>query len=181
MRIETIRATADWLKDETNGVNALLPGVPRDSTDELPPLLATGPDELACVYDATRHLWVRKRTDPPNLPCLYVMSEQGFEVHGEEMTGDHFDTKTPCIITIRYLASKNDEEQATQDGEYTLRAVKQSLRRFMLQDFDTNRTRNGVGIMSLLRVMYYPITASVGESMVAGAVAAYFDLRDTNP
>lgn len=182
MRLETVRAVTDWLKDPVNGVNALLPGIPRDAGDDLPPLLAEADDELAAVYDVTRHEWVRKRQNPPAQPCLYVTTERSFDLHGEEMVGTYVDTSTPCVVIIRYLAAKSNTEVGTTDGEYTIRAIRQSIRRLMRQDNDAPaRTRNGICILDWVRCTYYPVTETIGEHQVSGAVALHFTVRDTNP
>lgn len=181
MRLEAVRIVADWLKDPTNGVNALLPGVLRDIGDDLPPLLAEGPDDLAAVYDVTRHEWVRKRQDPPARPCLYITTEGSFDLHGEEMVGTYVDTKTSVIVIVRYLAARSNTEKGTTDGEYTIRAIRQSIKRLMQQGNDPARTRNGIAVFNWARCTYYPVTETIGEHMVSGAVALHFDVRDANP
>lgn len=184
MRLEVVRMVADWLRDPTNGVNAQIPNVPLDEGDEMPPLIPvveSEDGEAPAIYDATRHEWVARRQDPPNLPCLYITTEGPVDLNGEEMTGTYNDTETGMVVAVRYLVAEADLQKGIAAGEYTLRAVKRAMKVFMAQEHDADRTRNFICIYALDRVSYHPVVEGVGQSRVAGALTLEFNVRDAAP
>lgn len=185
MRLEVVRMVTDWLRrTDGNGVNDMIPLVPRDEGDDQPlelPVVESEDGEAPAVYDVTRHEWVARRLDPPNLPCLYVTTEGSIDVHGEEMTGNYRDTETPLIVAVRYLATASDLQRGITAGEYVLRAVRMSMNRLMQQEQDGARTRNNVVMTAFDRGTYHPIVEAIGEARVAGALTMEFDVRDAAP
>lgn len=175
MRLETVRIIAEWLQDATNGVNTKLASVPRDEGDPVPP-------SIEAIYDVTRHDWVVLRDDPPKVPCLYVMSEGGVLMTGEEMTGTFRETQEPFAITVRYVRQGGVSlAAATRDGDYTLRAVMRSVFELMKGTNVARRTRNSVCITTLDRATYVPIIEDVGNQQVTGAAVLEFTIRDAAP
>lgn len=184
MRLEVVRMVADWLRDPTNGVNAQIPGVPRDEGDEQPPempVVESEDGESPAIYDATRHEWVARRQDPPNLPCLYITTEGPVDLHGEELTNNYRDTESPMVVAVRYLVAETDLHKGIAAGEYTLRAALRSIKALMAQENDSARTRNLVCVYALDRASYHPVTEAVGNSRVAGALTLEFSVRDAAP
>lgn len=174
MRLEVVRIVAEALRHATRGVNSKLPDVPRDAGDDLP-------SNIAAVYDVTKDAHVVNRQEPPQIPCLYVMSEGAVIIDGEQMIGTYRDTTEPVAVVVRYLASKHDLARALQDGDYTLRAVARSIHDLMEQANDADRTRNFVIVWHLVRMTYVPVQETVGEAAVAGALVLEFDVRDGAP
>lgn len=175
MRLETVRIVADWLTHATLGVNAQLPNVPRDEGDPEPP-------ELEAIYDVTRHNHVVLRDDPPRQPCLYLTTERGIVLAGEEMSGTHRETVEPFAVVVRYLRVGGvDLAQAVQDGDYTLRAMMRSVMALMENANADSRIRNSVCLVELERATYVPIIEDVGNTQVTGATVLDFKIRDAAP
>jgi len=105
MRLELVRMIVAALVHPTRGVNAKLPGVPRDEGDVLPAA-------IVAVYDITRDDHVVNRSEPPKIPCLYVIDEGPVAVDGEQMTGTYRDTAETVAVTIRYVAGGHDLAKA---------------------------------------------------------------------
>lgn len=174
MRLELVRMIVAALVHPTRGVNAKLPGVPRDEGDDLPAA-------IVAVYDITRDDHVVNRSEPPKIPCLYVIDEGPVAVDGEQMTGTYRDTAETVAVTIRYVAGGHDLAKAMNAGDYTLRAAQRSVMELMEQANEADQVRNYVELRFLRKVTYVPARETVGEAAVAGALILEFDLRDLAP
>lgn len=191
MRLEIVRAVADWLIDKGGagfGVNAYIPTVPIDTGDNRPDTIAgfsssDFPNTTIGVFDP-RHPWVAEGKEPPVYPALYVMAQGRLLLEGAPNPSGQIRRTlgSGAEITIRYVTQNTDKAAAMQAGEYTLRAVVRSLRQLDSNDNQAARTRNGIYMeLSMDPIEYWPVQGSVGNARVAGAILVRYLARDGMP
>lgn len=175
MEIEVIRMVADALADATIGVNAKLPGVPRDGGDAVPPNVV--------IADATRDNWVARRAVALGdlnivLPAIAVSIFRPAEVDGEIETTDRqgvFD------VLLEYIVRKSNTKLATQHGAYTMRTVLCVLDWFNKNENAALRTRNNVALTVCTRRFIQPLWAEREDAVVTAAIVATYQVRDLTP
>jgi hypothetical protein len=175
METEVIRMVADALAHATIGVNAKLPGVPRDAGDPQPPLVT--------IADATRARWVARRAVVSGtravLPALAVSIYRPAEVDGEIETTDRDGT---FDVMVEHIVENADSELATQHGGYVMRAVLCTLDWFHKNENVDMRTRNGVVLSVCTRRFIQPVWAPWESGpVVTTALIATYQVRDLTP
>jgi hypothetical protein len=115
--VDVLRQVADWLGDETTGVNALLAAVPQDEGASAPPEVV--------IKDETRAAWVARRVIPREkvtaAPLLLVLlGEEGVQVPLSSRAA--FPPGT-VPVEIWYVARKTATEELVADAFQTLRAA----------------------------------------------------------
>lgn len=184
MRLELLRISADWMKHATLGVNAKIPGVPRDAGDAEPPAIAAwtpdGGAATIAVFNQADHDWVFEKKAPPAVPALYIACEMPLEVIGEVFSTQRRTIRDVTIL-ILYITEKSDKAIALRDGEYTLRAAVRSWRELMRNDNAAARTRNNICIEITSTVQYVPVTEAVGSHRLAGALVLSVRAIDAAP
>lgn len=174
MRLEVVRIVADWLADGTNGVNALLPGIPLDGGDSTPPVIASIVDETRSGVAARRHF----PEDHPT-PALFVFTGRDARLMGEVHT--HL-RDAEISVTIGYVQKAATTENGLRDAFYTMRAVERSLKKLQEQANEASRTRNNIAIIAAREFVYPNVFAEVGGLvMTAGVEAVYELVRDYAP
>jgi len=167
---------ADWLADGTNGVNALLAGVPRDVGDSVPTSLADVMDETRDDITALRRI-----PDEQNVPIVFVFMPSDADFRAVNQGKQDADT---FPVWIAYLDRDTGAAAAVRDASYVLRAVRKSLNRFHAGDATAiaarNRNsievRNGNVRMSLIR----PNLQLEATSIVL-ALQVLYAVRDNAP
>jgi hypothetical protein len=175
MELEVIRMVTAGLSHGVFGVNAKLPGVPRDAGDLQPPNVT--------IYNSTNHGWVtrreiNRRSTGASFPALAVSIYRPAPIDGEIMTiyrDGEFD------VLLEYLAADDDSETAGQDGLYTMRATLRTLAEFHRSANAALRARNGVELRFCKRIGQAPIFAVRGDVVVTAALLVTYAVRDTQP
>lgn len=186
-RLEVERMIADWLGTD---VNTRIAAVPVDAGDTAPPAIAayvasgTGddvatPSNLA-IFDSTRH-GVVPAAAPPTFPALYVMCLGPINMMGEATpAGQIRYAESPVRLVIWYMTQDTDVAKARRNGCYTMRAVARSLRQ--LSKTQLPKIRNGINVIAFLNPMtFHPVTSTIGQGRIAGALALNLDVRDQSP
>lgn len=180
MRGETIRMIADELADATYGVNAVLPDVPRDTTDPQPP-------DIKAVYDASRHGWVRRGEIPDEMrapvkcPFLVVTlpGEIDYGAQGRPTNAGGNAILAELSATIQYVTFESDTEDASLAGQITLRAARGVIQRLARPERATARRRNQVQLEKLEKVFGLDDVAPIEDKMViAGLVVTTWSVRE---
>jgi len=174
MRLEVVRLVTDALNDPTTGVNAQLPGVPRDADDAMPPNVN--------IYDETNDDFVIERLPPPKLPAIYVMLDGTITTTGQYLAGTYRETTRSVFVTLRYIVSNQDHVRGAADADYTMRAAVRAIAAMFYAGGQKTPVRNSIAILTLTSMSYIPARESVGDATVAGALVIEFNrVRDTAP
>lgn len=175
MELEVIRMVRSALEDDTIGVNAKLPGVPRDDGDEEPP-----PFTFA---DSTRDGWVARRVvargTAAELPAIAVSILQPSSIIGQMKTvfiDGSYD------VLIEHVAREAESDLALRNGLYGMRAVLRTLAEFNKPERVAMRQRNGIYLRVCTKMSQAPVFTALGElAVVTAALVASYDVRDTQP
>ena len=168
--MDLVRIVSDWLENGTNGVNALLPSVPRDGGDPQP--------ANVLVYDETRDNRPARGRLPDadtDLPALVVGMRT--LTQGREIVTD--DGYLDAELVIQYAAKNVDAYKAKRDGYTVLRAASWSLRRLRRSDLTVaGRTRNQVTLITVEPVRFEPWFERVDDTLIVGTLAVPVTARD---
>jgi hypothetical protein len=174
MELEIVRSVADALAHPVIGVNAKLPGVPRDVTDAVPPDVS--------IADSTRNGWVARRTvqrgTAAELPALAVSIARPAKLDGNIKTtfrAGEFD------VLVEYVARKALSELALQQGLYTLRAALRTFGEFHRNENVAMRQRNGVHLIVCTSILQAPTWAEWDDAVVTAALVCTYTARDIQP
>lgn len=172
MLLECNRILADWLAHGTFGVNAKIPGVPRDGADTVPPNVT--------VVDETRNDSVAMGRLPSTLPCVAVSVQ---EIEHSDPVQPHVTNEVAAKVTvlIRYGQRIVDEDKGLTDASYTLRAVLRSLRELHTNEQAAARARGSVHLISCDDLRQVPLTQEVDDAWVTGAIRATYTMYDIAP
>jgi hypothetical protein len=174
MILETVDINATWLRDVTNGVNALLAGVPRLGTDPAPTAVTAILDERT-NGSAARGQLPADLADPVIL--VGVHSDAQYVVPLDQAVRDG----NPVEVSIEYARRNAQSEAALRDGMYTMVAVLQSLRRLWTVGQAADRKRGTVSLTYLVSLRQHNPWAPIGDVMVTHACIAGYRVRDTSP
>ncbi len=174
MILETVRIIADWLTDETHGVNAVRLTVPKD----------TGVSDFPAVtvLDSTRNGAVA-RGGVPNLsanqfPALLVTPADQ-SIDSQSPAAGLLPSDSSVTVLIRYVTSTLDTAKAERDASQTLRAVSRSLRLlFTTANSETARTRASVQIVEPRDQRLTTLYESNDDTVVTGGVLVTYRARD---
>lgn len=178
MNLNLPRMLADWCSGATHGVNALLPTVPRDTDDPVPPALGLITAEADNGTAARSQL-------PSTRPCLVVSCDHTLDLDGQVqvVTADG-----KVKMRFRFGVDQADSAAAVVQLGLYLRALTWSIRRFCDERFnsgnDPSRTRNAIYVESLLPEMASQIIWAADQQdtpLVTGHLIATFQARDLTP
>lgn len=171
---EPLRIVADWLAIAVNGVNALLPEVPRDVGDAQPGNVT--------VVDESRCSWLARRLVPKgvcdNGPVLGVSVLDEATVQHNPQLGIQNWVDGNLPIVIRYFGVNLDSAKGYQDAGYTLRAAKSSLLLLARHENLASRERNKVRIERLEDFRIVPMREHHQDTWVWGGIAVSAALQE---
>ncbi len=180
MHVEITRLITRWMEDPTYGVNALLPGITRltgvgDATDSEPPPVTIYNDVDLKSGSIASTLGI----DPPKKPALVIVADSVPET--QDMQGRSAAHEFKADVGFGYYGDvKHSREKAIIAGDYTLRAVKKSLRRFNEAPQPT-RQLNGIMIARVVSVETERVAGAVGASVLMGMLFARMTVLDKAP
>lgn len=177
MYLEAVEMIADWVKDPSNGVNAMLAGL----TDKLAPG-DVPPPQVKTIQDESRNVEVIKRMEPQNVPALYIMLEEPILVDAIDPTGVQQRIRE-LPISMRYITREAEPVKVRRHTMYTLRALLMSMNNLNLPDYESNRLRRSVCLEAIVSTAVLgDIIEKVGDvSSVTGAVIITWSAVDTAP
>jgi hypothetical protein len=170
--VEWTKIVADWLADATNGVNALLAGVPRYTGHTLPPNVT--------IYNEIEHGFVARgfisEDSPMASAALLVYELDGADVDVIAAT-EQTDATVTVVVGVPIRLS--DTADAIRRAKYTLRAVDRSLIR--LNDSMPYGLVHGVELIEPVRRRWLaPFKPHEGALFQLG-LASTFTFRDNQP
>jgi hypothetical protein len=177
MQLEVIRCVADYLADATNGVNALIPGVTRDSGDPQPALVSG-------ILDETRgsggEIAAFKRI-PADVIGPFVLVWMGAEsdVQAVNQSKQYVDS---FPVEIAYVDRDINANVAVRDGAYVMRAVRKSLNRFHQNASLANRTRNNIEVRNgNIRMRVVRPELQIESAILIGGIRCIYAVSDMDP
>lgn len=178
MHVELTRMITAWLGHADYGVNTLVKTVPRNKIgsgkDPLPPKVEIYNDVDWDVVADTRTL-----ITPPTTPSLVVVSDM--LVREDEPQPQKSGREVPnCQVGIGYYAEPGYREAAIIAGDYTLRAVFLSLRRYHGEQANGYRELNGIRAARITRLEMERVVPNV-QSTLLGLVFAQVLVLDKLP
>lgn len=178
MNLEPLRMVTDWLNNVTNGVNALLPGVPRDGGDALPPT-------VQLIVDETRNGQVaRDRLPTPATPGpVITLACIEDSVWGTALETTYRECDD-LPMELRYAdLDKVVSEVGTRNAYYTIRAVMRSLKLLMSDPTGTAaRTRDSISLVNITdRVVFRPAMKQIEDKIVVASIRLSFGVQDNAP
>ena len=172
MEVEAIRLIADQLADPTNGVNALLAGVPRYAGHTLPPNVT--------IYNEIERAELARRAVAKDAaltyPALFVYEHGDASIEGHVQTDEQ---DCSIDVAICYAVKKSDTAKGSQDARYTMRAVRRSLVR--LNDASEKDTGTSCWFIDIERLRRLTLHADMEDAIVTLTLVATINLRDDAP
>ena len=163
MHVEVTRMITAWLEHDQYGVNTLLPKVPRlkldGDEDPEPPAVTIFNDVDFTVIDSAGGI-----IKPPTTPSLVVISD-GVARDDEIAQSQKKGHEILWDVGVGYYADGYREEGIVA-GNYTLRAVMQSLVRFHGMRADGFREVNGVRAARITRLEMERVAPGVASTLV---------------
>lgn len=163
MILETIRALADHLDDDTVGVGAKLATTPRDGSDPLP--------ATPTILDETRSFAVALGRPPASLPALtlHLDSVIDLDPRSAQQTRDG-----QVAVLCRYVCREADVANGTRDAYYVMRALERSL-----DVLPFPIARNGIECYSVTERQYGGAMQQVGDAWVILSLRVVVQVRET--
>lgn len=188
MHVEATRLITAWLNHPQHGVNALLPGVPKEyvggeeeDDDPKPVDIYNDVDFDDAVDESVLGI------NPPTLPALVVVfdvSPKGIDVDEVEKTS-HIYTMVGAVAY--YSEDGINRMQARREGGYTLRAVGRSLKRYNLGRYSQPRTGtsyrvlNDIKLVRITNLTFQRPAGAVPVSQMQGVVFLDVTVQDQAP
>jgi hypothetical protein len=184
MHVEVTRILTEWLRDEDWGVNAMLAALPHQKYDEdgeaetedLPPAVDIYNDVDS---DAAQGVL---GVDPPTVPSIVVVADSAPEITDirQSVKPGH---AYQAIVGVGYYAEKDFRASAIIAGNYTLRAVKQSLKLYnQPQTHPFSRELNQIHVVRIDSVTMQRVAGgTVGNSALLGFLLADVTVLDKAP
>jgi len=184
--LEATVIISNWLKDPTHGVNALLSTMPRN---KIGAGTYTKPKPVS-IYDDCTDDCVAMELEPDDVPAIVVFCDSDIrflmDMHDpkEQKKGQKAEGLT---MVAAYIVRDMDPLDARQQGNFVLRAVKNSLNRFNnprtrgAQTSDDLGRLNDVSVVKISDLRVQRVAGSVGQSTLAGFVLATLWLYDKRP
>lgn len=174
-----------WLKDETNGVNAMLDKVP---LNKIGGGTYTAPKDVT-IYDDCSDDCVGEELEPDIVPALVVFADSEITFDMDAMTPEKPNGEpakaqkaTGLIMAVTYIVRDVPPIKARRDGGFVLRATKMSLNRFNSGRFrGTNGNLNSVFVRRISDLRMQRVAGSVGRSTLAGFILATLMVEDRLP
>ncbi len=164
---EPIRIFADWLKDPTHGVATMLGLVPRDAGDPLPGAGAVS------VFDETRDADAAAEHFPDPGSGIVVTVTLAFSRVSDNAAAQRSGHHALSLLVRVGLRSAN-MANAKRDGNYVLRAVLWSLRRFGQQD-PNSHIRNGFRLALHGDAQLVEWWETIEDTLITAAITIPFD------
>lgn len=163
MHVEVTRMITAWLGDATNGVNKLLPSVPRDlvggeEEDE-------EPKAVALYNDIDFELDSVAGINPPTTPSLVVIVDVNPE--GTDIGADKSGYSYSATGAVAYYAEKVTRARARRDGNYVLRAVGRSIARWNTRH-QRDRELNRILLARITKLSFQRVAGGIPESTLMG-------------
>lgn len=174
MIVECVDLVAEWLADGTNGVNALLPAVPRKAGD-------VQPASLAAILAETRNGEVARGKFPQattSYPALVVTVEGDIAIPPDVRTAK-WEALVP--VSMLYAVRQVASELGTRDAGYTLRAVLRSIWKLEDPANAAARVRNNITLQGIERIDWLASAAELEDVVVLGGVRVVWRVVDTQP
>lgn len=186
MILEATVIVSEWLKNPTHGVNALLASIPRN---KIKGGVYPKPEKVT-IYDDCTDDCVAMELQPEATPAVVVFCDS--EIRYDMDMQDHSDQKKGqkaegLTMVAAYMVADKDPIEARQEGNFVLRAVKNSLNRYNNPRTRGRKTVNDHGILNDVHVVKISdlrvqrVAGSVGQLTLAGFVLATLWLYDRRP
>jgi hypothetical protein len=167
--LEVVRIVAGWLEDESTGVNALLPSVPRDGDDPQP-------DDVTVLNEADDNIPATGRLPLEDVPALVVHHTGVRWAEEQPVAGAIRDGEVD--ILIRYQVENVETAVAWAETSYVLRAVERCLRGHAYGEQSTINSITAYQITALSRAR---IDAPMEDTIVTSGVTVTLRIRDGAP
>lgn len=182
MHVEVTRMIHAALTDPEIGVTPLLLKIPRkriDGTTDLLPTLAAVYSDVDRPEGVTDPDWM-KHINPPDRPALVIVADQ--DLTGEDLEDKFKPGREVSIgVAIAYYTDDVDRERAVVDGNYVLRAAKQSVIR-MIHWPMSRRTLNDIRLTQIERIATQRVAgAAQGPSSLMGFLFVRINALDMAP
>lgn len=142
MMTEGVRIMADWLDHATYGINAFLPGIPRETGLAQPSNLT--------VLDSTRNSVVARGEVPPNTTAAALVTPADTPFNQRNPTSNPFPADLFVDVMVRFAVRNPNTENAWNATSVYTRAMWKSIRALMhTADGLTARTRSDVLLVSI--------------------------------
>lgn len=172
MITETVRMLATWLADDTYGVNALLPSVPRDTGITEPPAVKI---KNSTESGATARGQIPDQAS--DLPALLV-TPADMPIDDVSPMVAPWPADGSCVVLIRYVTRKAATAVAENHTSTTLRAVKRSLRQLVLGN-ESARLLAEVQLVGITAMQTATLYEENQDTVVTGGVLVTCRVRDT--
>lgn len=178
MSLEMPPLLADWLRDTTYGVNAILAGVPRDVGDALPPSV-TVCDEVRDAWCARKQIAEEKVLAGAPVVGVFQNGDSTYPFGRLQrgINGGGLLEGTAAFV-ILYMQRESDSAKAAGNTRYTLRAVLQSLLLMFDPKSPAVRERNGASLVLPQKFQMSTLLEERGDVLVTGGVLAEFQIRE---
>jgi hypothetical protein len=167
--LEVVRIVAGWLEDESTGVNALLPSVPRDGDDPQP-------DDVTVLNEADDNIPATGRLPLEVVPALVVHHTGVRWAEEQPVAGAIRDGEVDVLI--RYQTADVETAAAWATTSYVLRAVERCLRGHV---YGLQETMNEVTVYQITSLGRARIDAAMEDTIVTSGVTVTLRIRDGAP
>lgn len=178
MFVETIDLVAEWLGNQTFGVNALIPGVPLKQGDTQPPPVKS--------ISATMRVGEIARSSLPQDPSKYpliLVGQHGDATMEVDIRQGAWDF-VPIPIGIGYAIRDAASDEAQRHAAYTMVAILRSL--WNMEDPGNQvavaaRQRNNVTIQAIMSLAALEPSAELKDIALVRGYVVGFRVRHNKP
>lgn len=175
MMVEVLQSLADWLDDDTQGVNACAATLPRRVTD--------GPLPTVRVTDETRSGWVTRGEMPREQldagPWVAVYQAGDAVMPGEKVATYR---EITVDVGVRLIAGDTASAHGTRDLHDLLRAIHRSVRGWLADaESESARIRNAVYVEISEQWRQTPVLAVEEDAVVTASLLLTLTVRDQAP
>jgi hypothetical protein len=185
MHVEVTRMLAAWLADETYGVNALLPDLPRwtglnDEDDN--PIDDPLPADVTIFSEVDAPgIMTDGGLRPSKMPSLVIVVDENQRTSDIGVIGKPGHWLT-AVAGIGFYAEQTEREKDIIHGNYVMRAVKQSLTLFNEPKYSGQyRKLNQYTLSKIEGVEIQRVAPAVPSSHMLGIVFADLRVLDEAP
>lgn len=178
MHVEITRMLTGWLAHPEYGVNKLVLTMPRAN---LKGVNDDKPDKVDIYNDVDFDIGSVAGIDPPSFPSVVVVAD--LDLKNTDAGQVHKSAyEIAAVAGIGYYAEEITKARNIRDGNYVLRSVMRSLRRFNKPSLSTDyRQLNGVGIVRITNLTMQRVAGAVPTSRLLGVVFADLMVLDKAP
>lgn len=160
-----------WLHQAKYGVNALLPGVPRDKIDggtwDAPASVT--------IYNDIEDDCVLRELDPDDVPAVVVFCDEDEDISEIARTDKAGQKGKGLVAVFAYMDRDRDLSLSKLEGGLVLRAVRKSLSYLQIPRISDplgGRRLNKISISKIDSITESRITTGIGRSTLIGFVTA---------